>query len=124
MRESAASFEPDDEPEALPASEGAPPRRPPTAVGAAEFSFEPEPEPQPYAPRLADLIRMLVGELAQPLTESMLPEDTRRSLRAAGVQTVADLLRLPDRSMKRLGVDPATRKYITEWRRSIRMRTR
>lgn len=123
MQEPVSSFEAD-EAEPLAASEGAPPRKPPTAVGAGEFSFEPEPQPEAQSPGLADLIRMLVGELAQPLTESMLPEGSRRSLQAAGVRTVADLLRLPDRTMRRLGVDSATRKYITDWRRSMGIRTR
>jgi hypothetical protein len=103
-----------------PAAAGAPPRRPPTAVGAGDADNR----GQPWRERgLAELIREVVGALAMPIAHAQFSSEVHRVLREAGVVTMADLLRVSDARMKRLGIDAETRKYIVEWRRSLRVTT-
>jgi hypothetical protein len=113
----------DDKPSPEPAAAGSPPRKPPTAVGAPELPFE-SPQPTWQDPRsLGELIRQIAGSLAMPIHDGYFSSDTERQLRDAGIRTVADLLRVSDARMKRLGVDEPTRKFIVDWRRSLRLPT-
>lgn len=111
-------------PDAAPnaASAASPPRKPPTAVGTGEWPSQPEQPANPLT--LADLVRIIAGQLFQPIHEQGFNDDTQRALRDAGVRTVADLICLPEPTMRRIGVDAATRAAIVALRRSLRMRTR
>lgn len=105
-----------------PAAVGSPPRKPPTAVGAAE---EPPQSGGWHDPRsIGDLIRTLVGELAMPLVHTSFSPETKRALSEAGIRTLADLLRVSDARMTRLGIDEPTRKFVVEWRRAMRLSVR
>ena len=105
--------------EAEPAAAGAPPRRPPTAVGAPGYDTPRHEDSR----SLTVLIRQIAGELASPIRVANFNPETEAALNAAGIRTVGDLLRLSDRQMRGLGVDEATREYLVGLRRAMRVPT-
>ena len=103
----------------MPVGAAAPPRRPPTAVGAGEFGSEPPPQSRETHFSLTKFVEAIAKSLALPIEHAGVDVETQAVFREAGVRTVGDLLRLSDRRLRRLGVDARTRRYLVEVRRAM-----
>ena len=106
---------------AEPAEAGEPPRRPPAAVGAGELGFEPQPRRSDQR-SLTQLIREVAGAVLTPIHAYDFNPETEEQLRAAGIRSVVDVLRLSDNQMKKLGVDDETRQFLGQLRQILGLR--